>query len=225
MAASINDTARRLFAPLAPGYERWASILSLGQDRRWRAAMVAGLGLPPGGRVLDVAAGTGSISRLLAACGHRVVALDQSWEMLTHHRGGQAVEGQAEHLPFPDGAFDAVTFGYLLRYVDDPEECLRELARVVRPSGVLGMVEFGRPSGGWGLLWLVYTRLVLPAAALLIGSGWGEVGSFLGPSIDDFHRRYPGDALRWCWEAAGLLEVRTARPSLGGGLLMWGRRP
>ncbi|MGH8875706.1 MAG: class I SAM-dependent methyltransferase, partial [Acidimicrobiia bacterium] len=73
--------------------------------------------------------------------------------------------------------------------------------------------------------WLLYTRGVLPAAGRLIGPGWAEVGRFLGPSINDFHRRYPGDALHRCWQAAGLVEVRSAQPSLGGGLLMWGRKP
>lgn len=216
--------ARRLFAPLGCGYERWARLLSLGQDRRWRRAMVEGLEPPPGGAALDVAAGTGSITRLLDERGVRVVAVDQSREMLRHAGPIRAVVATAERLPFPDGAFEVVTFGYLLRYVADLDACLGELARVLRPGGSMGMVEFGRPGGMWRLPWRVYTRLLLPLAGRLIGDGWGEVGGFLGPSIDRFHDRFAAAELAERWESAGLVEVRWRSMSLGGGLIMWGRK-
>ena len=217
--------ALRLFAPIAGNYVRWAAVLSLGQDPRWRAAMVAGLKLSPQARVLDVAAGTGAITRLLEARGARVIAFDQSIEMLgvARRHGATAVRGTAEHLPFPDASFDGLTFGYLLRYVD-PAPTMRELGRVLRPGGEIGMVEFGRPSGIWGPWWWVYTRLVLPIAGATIGSGWRKVGSFLGPSIDAFYREFPDDRLAQVWESAGLVDVRVARRSLGGGLIMWARK-
>ncbi len=214
--------ARRLFSPIASSYERWAAILSLGQDRRWRGRMVAGLSLPAGSLTLDVAAGTGSISRLLEAAGYRVTALDLSQSMLARHRGRRRVLGRGDRLPFPAGTFEAVTFGYLLRYVDDVQACLEELARVVRPGGTLAMVEFGRPAGMWYLPWLFYTGTVLPVAGRLIDPGWGAVGRFLRSSIETFHRTYPD--LRVVWEAAGLAEVRAQSMSLGGGLVMWGRK-
>lgn len=224
---SVHRATRRLFAPLAPHYDRWSALLSLGQDPRWRGELVDGLGLPPAARVLDVAAGTGLISELLGGRGYAVIALDLSAEMLEHarRRGTSAVLGAAESLPFPDATFDGLTFGYLLRYVDEPLETMRELARVVRPGGVIGMVEFGRPRGVWGPPWWLYTRVGLPAAGLLAGSGWTRVGRFLGPSIDRFHRRFPGDAIVALWEAAGLTNVQVARPSLGGGLIVRARRP
>ncbi len=227
MSAPINSVAQGLFAPVATSYERWAAVLSLGQDRRWRERMVARFDLPPRSRVLDVAAGTGSISRLLERRGCSVVAVDQSPEMLrAGRRGGAArVLAQAERLPFPSDSFDGLTLGYLLRYVPDPATCLRELARVVRPGGRLGMVEFGRPRGIWRPLWWLYTRVLLPLAGSTIGSGWREVGRFLGQSIDTFDARYPGDALVDLWRTAGLEQVRLERPSLGGGLVMWARRP
>ncbi len=220
------EVARELFAPIAPTYERWARLLSLGQDARWRAVMVDGLRLPPGFRVLDVAAGTGSITRLMQARGLDVVSLDQSPEMvqMARGRGAAAVLATAERLPFADATFDAVTFGYLLRYVDDVPGCLRELARVVRPGGAIGMVEFGRPRGVWGPAWWLYTRLLLPVAGAAIRSGWGEVGRFLGPSIDAFARAYPPDRLAAEWRSAGMEAVELRRMSLGGGLVMWGRR-
>lgn len=224
---AINEQARALFAPLARDYERWSALLSLGQDPRWRAELVRDLPLAPRARVLDVAAGTGLITRLLEARGCEVVALDQSAEMLSaaHARGADAVLADAVHLPLSDASVDALTFSYLLRYVDDPAACMRELVRVVRPGGAVAMLEFGRPRGVAGPAWWLYTRIGLPVAGSLVGHGWGEVGRFLGPSIDSFHRRFPADALAGLWRDAGLVDVRVRRRSLGGGLLMWGRRP
>jgi demethylmenaquinone methyltransferase/2-methoxy-6-polyprenyl-1,4-benzoquinol methylase len=222
----IDRTAVQLFAPIARNYERWSAVLSLGQDPRWRAEMVAGLDCPPRSCVLDVAAGTGLITRLLEQRGHRVVSLDVSQEMLAQARLRDAVSirATADALPFASGAFDALTFSYLLRYVSDPAATMRELARVVRPGGRIGMLEFGRPSGIWRAPWWLYTRVGLPVAGLAAGAGWPRVGAFLGPSIDAFHRRWSPDALRAAWRTAGFTEVRVVRRSLGGGLLMWGTR-
>ena len=223
---SPPELARELFASIAPTYERWARVLSMGQDTRWRRAMVDGLGLSPGSRVLDVAAGTGSITRLMQSQGLDVVSVDQSHQMtqMSKQRGAKAVLATGEQLPFADGTFDGVTFGYLLRYVDDVSRCLEELARIVRPGGVVGMVEFGRPRGIWFPAWWLYTRTLLPMAGAVIRSGWWEVGRFLGPSIDAFARRHPTDRLAAEWRAAGIDDVRVRRMSLGGGLVMWGRR-
>ncbi|MDP3984577.1 MAG: class I SAM-dependent methyltransferase, partial [Acidimicrobiia bacterium] len=192
-----NETARWLFGAVAPNYEKWAAILSLGQDARWRRAMVDGLALPAGARVLDVAAGTGSISLLLERAGHQVVAVDLSQAMISEHRGRWRVLSRGERLPFADDSFDAVTFGYLLRYVDDPATCLRELRRVLRPGGVMGMVEFGLPTGLWYPPWQLYTGGLLPAAGRLIDPGWWEVGRFLRSSIEEFHRSHPDLGLLW----------------------------
>lgn len=216
-------TAARLFRGIAGDYQRWARILSLGQDGLWRRLMVGGIELEPGSLVLDVAAGTGSISRLLEARGYRVVAIDLSHEMLTQHSGRRRVRAVADNVPFPEKTFDAVTFGYLLRYVEDPGATLRELTRVLRPGGLVGMVEFGRPRGFVGWLWRLYTRAILPIAGAVIGSGWYQVGRFLGPSIERFHEDHP--ELTRDWEAAGLVDVTLERPSLGGGLVMWARQP
>jgi demethylmenaquinone methyltransferase/2-methoxy-6-polyprenyl-1,4-benzoquinol methylase len=224
---ALHETARRIFAPIAPNYDRWSALLSLGQDPRWRGELVEGLDLPAAARVLDVAAGTGLITRLLEARGHAVVALDLSGEMLrgARKRGAKAVLAAAEALPFQDGTFDGLTFGYLLRYVAEPRETLRELARVVRPGGAIGMVEFGRPRGIWGPPWWLYTRVGLPVSGVIAGRGWTHVGRFLGPSIDLFHRRFPGDGIVVLWESAGLTDVHVVRRSLGGGLIVWARRP
>jgi len=215
--------ARSLFQPIARNYERWASILSLGQDGRWRRALVGGLGVQPGSQILDVAAGTGSITRALLANGHHVVALDQSEEMiagLDAIRVGRLL-ATAERLPFREGEFDALTAGYLLRYVEDVPAAIQELARVVRPGGTVAMLEFGRPKGVWGPHWWLYTRVALPVAGSIIGSGWGEVGRFLGPSIDGLWSRNSPQGLARICEEAGLGQVRWQLMSLGGGFLIW----
>lgn len=223
VTSAPNQTARRLFASIAPTYERWARLLSLGQDGRWRREMVDGLSLPPGCKILDVAAGTGSITRRLQGNGHQVTAVDLSGEMLGLHPGPQRVQARAEMLPFEPDTFDALTLGYLLRYVDDPVAAMTELARVVKPGGRLGMVEFGLPEGLWKGPWVIYAGAILPTAGRIISPGWYEVGRFLKGSIENFHSRYPDPAL--VWRKAGLIEVEVRRMSRGGGLVMWARKP
>jgi demethylmenaquinone methyltransferase/2-methoxy-6-polyprenyl-1,4-benzoquinol methylase len=213
-------TARELFAPLGPTYDRYARLLSLGQDPRWRRFLVSRI--PPGARVLDVATGTGAVAVELRARGCEVVGVDQSPEMLAvaRARGLDVVEGRAESLPFGDASFDALTFTYLLRYVDDPVATLRELRRIVRPGGTIASLEFAVPRGLWRPLWELYVRVGLPAAGALISPGWREVGRFLGPSIRSFHARYD---LAGLWREAGIADVRTRRLSLGGGIVVWGK--
>jgi demethylmenaquinone methyltransferase / 2-methoxy-6-polyprenyl-1,4-benzoquinol methylase len=221
-------SARTLFAPLGPTYDRYSALLSLGQDPRWRRFLVSRLDVSAADTVLDVATGTGLVARELV---HRfdcsVVAVDQSPEMLgvagerTRGLPIRLVEARAEELPFADGEFAALTFTYLLRYVDDPQATVRELARVVRPGGTIAMLEFAVPRGGWRALWELWVRVGLPAAGRLISPGWHEVGRFLGPSIRGFWSRHdPVEVFR----AAGIEDVRARRLSLGGGIVVWGRR-
>ena len=189
--------------------------------------MVAHLSLNAGDRVLDVAAGTGSITRRLAASGAEVVSLDQSYEMLARavERSATGLVATAEELPFADNEFDALTFGYLLRYVDSVPQAMAEITRVVRPGGRVGMVEFGRPSGLWRWAWWGFTRIILPLAGRLISRPWFEVGIFLGPSIDAFADRWPPASLAAAWEEAGLVDVAVTHMSLGGGLVVTAKKP
>ena len=221
-------SARTLFAPLGPTYDRYSALLSFGQDPRWRRFLVARLDVGPHDTVLDVAAGTGLVTReLVRRFGCSVVALDQSPEMLavaaerTRDLPVRIVEGRAENLPFADGEFAGLTFTYLLRYVDDPAATVRELARVVRPGGTMAMLEFDVPRGVWRPAWELWVRAGLPAAGRVISPGWHEVGRFLGPSIRGFWRSYDPVAL---FRAAEFDDVRSSRLSLGGGVVVWGRR-
>ena len=218
--------AGRIFTGIAGSYDRVATVLSLGQDPRWRRALVDAIDARPTDRVLDVATGTGMVAQALHdQYGCTVVGLDQSADMLrmAAQRDGvyeAIVEGRAETLPFGDAAFDHLTFTYLLRYVDDPAATMRELARVVKPGGRVAMVEFGVPGGAWRPWWRLYTRIILPLAGRAVSARWSAVGAFLGPSIEGFHARHPAAAMERYWREAGLADVRTRRMSLGGGVVM-----
>jgi len=228
----VKDQALDLFAPLGPTYDRYAALLSFGQDPRWRHFLVSRMDVEPDARVLDVATGTAAVAiELVRRFGCRVVGLDQSGEMLAEARRRvdaaalsdriELVQGEAEQLTFDDASFDGLTFTYLLRYVTDPLATLRELARVVRPGGTIAMLEFGVPRGLVRPAWELWVRIGLPAAGMLISPGWREVGSFLGPSIREFHR---ANDLPVLWRSAGLEGVQSRRMSLGGGLVMWGHK-
>ena len=235
-AQERNRAARALFAPLAGTYDRYARLLSFGQDPRWRAFLVSRVGARPVHAVLDVATGTAAVAIELARrYGCTVVGVDQSSEMLAEGRRRLAAAGlagsidlreaRAEELPFEDASFDGLTFTYLLRYVQDPGATVRELARVVRPGGRIAMLEFFHPQSALPRLgWELYVRAGLPAAGRLISPGWAEVGRFLGPSVRDFWAGTPPDRLRELWHEAGIEDVNGRLLSLGGGIVVWGTR-
>jgi len=227
---SPPQLAERIFAPLGPTYGRWGRILSFGQDPRWRRFLVSRLDVGPEDTVLDVATGTGLVAvELVRRHGCRVVGVDRSAGMLAaaRERLGDRVElreGRAEELPFGAATFDALTFTYLLRYVDDPPAVLRELARVVKPGGTIAMLEFGLPRRLARPAWELYVRVGLPLAGRLISPAWHDVGRILGPSIRDFHEHWPAARLAQAWRDACIHDVQAERLSLGGGLVMWGTR-
>jgi demethylmenaquinone methyltransferase/2-methoxy-6-polyprenyl-1,4-benzoquinol methylase len=226
-----------LFAGLPRHYDLIAALFSFGQDPRWRRTMVGAVAPSSEDRVLDVATGTGMVAEaLVRGSGCSVVALDQSDQMLARARQRVAadellsgritvVPGQAEQLPYADGAFDALTFTYLLRYVDDPAATLRELARVVKPGGRIASLDFGVPPRRVArLLWRFYTRVGLPLLGRLVSRDWYEVGRFLGPSITGFYERQSVPQVVALWRQAGIEAVEVRRMSLGGGIVMWGVR-
>jgi demethylmenaquinone methyltransferase/2-methoxy-6-polyprenyl-1,4-benzoquinol methylase len=229
--------AIELFRGLPARYDELSAALSFWQDPRWRRALVDAVAPAAGERILDIATGTGMVAAELLArtrdC--TVVGLDQSAEMLARARARFAsgpdrervelVEGQAERLPFADESFDALTFTYLLRYVDDPPATMRELARVLKPGARIASLEFGVPPRPLPrLAWRFYTAVGLPVLGRMFSREWYEVGRFLGPSITGFYARHPLPAIAGYWEAAGLEDVRVRRMSLGGGVVMSARR-
>lgn len=232
-----NRFAQELFTPLPKRYDRLAEVLSMGQNGRWRRAMIDRIVVGSPRTVLDVASGTAGVALQLARrTSAEVVGVDLTMGMLDQGRQNidaaglsnrvRVVAARGEQLPFPDHTFDALTFTYLLRYVDDPKETLRELARVVRPGGTVASLEFFVPPDPlWRSLWWLYTRLLLPVAGFITGGrDWFRVGQFLGPNISEHYRRYPLSWTEDAWRAAGFVDVGVRVMSLGGGLVMWGRR-
>ena len=224
-----------LFEGLPARYDRVGALMSFGQDPRWRRALVAAVDPQPGERVLDVATGTGMVAFAHARRGCTVVGIDQSEQMLAAARAklrradfGLAarltfVPGEAERLPFDRASFDALTFTYLLRYVDDRAATLTELARVVKPGGRIGMLEFAVPrSRAARALWRLHTRWGLPLIGRSVSPAWLEVGRFLGPSIEQLYAQEPDFAA--LWRRAGIEQVQERRMSFGAGLVMRGVR-
>ena len=240
MATGLSERkrhARALFSGLPSTYDRMGALLSFGQDPRWRRFMVSRVPMiGPSGRVLDVATGTGMVAReVVRRTGASVVGVDLSEDML---RGGvqeteaagltdriRFVIGDGQRLPFADGTFDALTFTYLLRYVDDVGATLVELSRVVKPGGVMANLEFHVPENPvWQALWKVYTGAVMPAVGRSVSKAWFEVGRFLGPSISSFYERWPLERQLDAWRAAGVTDARARVRSLGGGVVIWGTK-
>ncbi len=235
-ATDRNSFAQDLFTPLPTRYDRLAELLSFGQNGRWRRAMVDQV-LPSDGVIADVASGTAGVAIQLARrSGAKVTGIDLTEQMLAQGRLNVAqagladrvtlVCGRAEQLPFPDASFDAMTFTYLLRYVDDPQATLTELARVVKPGGKVASLEFcSPPAPFWHAAWWLYTRTLLPAGGYPTGGReWFDVGRFLGPNISGHYRKYPVSWTVDAWGRAGFTDVGARLMSLGGGLVMWGTR-
>ena len=226
-----GDTeAQRIFDGIADEYERPARLFSFFQYNRWRRFLVGRLDLAPDASVLDVSTGTGLVASDIARTnGCRVVGLDLSRRMLAagRRRAGpiRLINGRAESLPFADGSFDAVVFTFLLRYVEDPQATLSEIARVLRHGGQLASLEFYLPQNPVArALWLAHTRGLMPVGMRLLSPGWRRVGSFLGHSISDFYREHTLEDLRRMWGHAGIGNVRTQVLSLGGAVVTWGRK-
>ena len=231
MAETRTGIARGLFAPLGPTYDRYANLLSFGQDPRWRQFLVSRLPVGPSDNVLDVACGTGAVAlELVRQKGCSVVGVDQSPEMLAEARQRvgdrvRLVEASAQELPFEDASFDGLTAAYLLRYLDDLPAGLRELARVLRPGATMSLLDFGVPPRPVPrVAWDLWVDVGLPLAGRAISPGWHEVGRFLGGSIRAFDERWPVPRLVTTMGDAGFEDVQARRLSLGGCTVLWGRR-
>jgi demethylmenaquinone methyltransferase/2-methoxy-6-polyprenyl-1,4-benzoquinol methylase len=217
-----------MFDHVANRYDLLNDVLSLGQDRLWRRAVVRAAGPVPGERVLDLAAGTGTSARTFTAAGAACVACDFSLGML---RTGAArlsprpaglafVAGDALRLPFADQAFDAVTISFGLRNVADPRLALTEMLRVTKPGGRLLICEFGHLK--WPALDAAYERYLttaLPAVARRLSRA-PDAYEYLAESIKDWPpqaelARQIADAgwsaVRWRDLTLGVVTLHAAR--------------
>jgi len=189
-----------MFDAIARRYDTLNHLLSLGLDRRWRARAIRELALTGRERVLDVCTGTGdlAVEALTSATGtaREVVGIDFAGEMLRHAsakagRMGLAarlrfVRGDATRLPCPDAVCEAVTVGFGIRNVLEPEAACREFFRVLRPGGRLAVLEFGMPRlPGIRAAYRWYFRSLLPRVGGLV-SRHGEAYAYLPASVEQF---------------------------------------
>ncbi|NHC14926.1 demethylmenaquinone methyltransferase [Motilibacter deserti] len=220
-----------MFDDVAPRYDLANGVLSLGQDRLWRRAVLRAVDPRPRDRVLDLAAGTGTSSLPFAAAGAQVVAADFSLGML---RAGHAkrsstpglafAAADALHLPFADGAFDAVTISFGLRNVSDTDLALRELLRVTRPGGRLVVCEFSTPTfRPFRTVYSGYLMRALPRVARRVGTN-GPAYAYLAESIsawpgqEDLARRVAGAGwqdVEWRDLTGGIVALHRGRKPLG----------
>jgi len=226
-----------MFDALAGRYDLMNDVLSMGQVRLWRKSVQRILRAGPGDRVLDLAAGTGTSSVSFAASGADVVACDFSLGML---QAGQArltksdplqaktrgrvsfAAGDALHLPFRDGTFDAVTISFGLRNVHGTRDALAEMRRVTRPGGRLVVCEFSTITiEPLDMLYRRYLTGVLPAIARRAARN-PEAYEYLSESIKDWpSQRDLADVIR----AAGWSAVKWRDLSLGVVSIHVGRNP
>jgi demethylmenaquinone methyltransferase/2-methoxy-6-polyprenyl-1,4-benzoquinol methylase len=205
-----------MFDAVAPRYEITNDLLSLGQDRRWRKAVVDAIAPQRGERVLDLAGGTGTSSEPFAAAGATVVPCDFSLGMLSVGKRARPrlafTAGDASRLPFADASFDAVTISFGLRNVVDPDLALREMKRVTRSGGRLVVCEFSHPtSKPFRTVYVEYLMRALPAVARLASSNPGAY-VYLAESI----RAWPDQpALAARIEGAGWSHVSWRNLSNG----------
>ncbi len=215
-AAYVNQ----MFDGIAQRYDLMNRLMTAGQDVRWRQLLVHAAALPAGGRLLDIAAGTGDIGfeALRQAPDSQVVAADFSLPMMEAGRAKRYshrlawLGADALRLPFADDSFDAVSSGFLLRNVVDVQAALAEQRRVVKPGGHVVCLETSPPPDNLLRPAIdLHLRVGIPTLGRLI-SGPGQAYSYLPQSSIAF---MPPDALADLFRAVGLREVRYRRLMLG----------
>jgi demethylmenaquinone methyltransferase / 2-methoxy-6-polyprenyl-1,4-benzoquinol methylase len=209
------DGVRRMFDRIAPVYDAMNRVMTAGLDRRWRRITVE-QAVRRGDRVLDACCGTGDLALAARGQGADVVGLDFSERMLERARAKSAdvewVHGDVLALPFGDASFDAVTVGFGVRNVDDLEAGLRELRRVLRPGGRIGILEITQPRGALAPFYRLWFDRVVPLLGKVLPGG--AAYTYLPASV----RRFPGpEALAALLESSGFTAVRFRR--FAGGIV------
>ena len=181
---------RSLFDQLSPNYDRLNRLFSLGMDIGWRRQLVAAVARQNPVRILDLACGSGDVTAMLreALPKAQVVGLDFSRPLLTQAKGRglpELTEADALKLPFADGSFDAVTIAFGLRNFSDRHAGLKEIARILKPGGVFGLLEFSPPPMPWKLFWNLYLHHLMPLVAQLVARQ-GDSFRYLAQSITHF---------------------------------------
>jgi demethylmenaquinone methyltransferase/2-methoxy-6-polyprenyl-1,4-benzoquinol methylase len=204
---------RRLFDTISPRYDLLNRVMTFGMDVGWRRRTVRELALPAGSLVLDLACGTGDLCRELRAAGHRPVGIDFSHGMLSAARtDAPLVEADILRLPVSDAAADGATCGFALRNVVSLPDLFAEIARVVRPSGRIALLETAEPDGALMRLGhRLYVRRVVPVLGGLLSDR--EAYTYLPRSAAYLP---PAGELLAMLRAAGFADAR--RLPLAGGI-------
>ncbi len=209
------DGVRAMFDRIAPVYDAMNRVMTAGLDGRWRAATAAAV-VRPGDRVLDSCCGTGDLALACLRAGGQVTGLDFSERMLERAREKSSdvdwVQGDALALPFEDASFDAATVGFGVRNLADLEGGLRELRRVLRPGGRLGILEITRPRGVLAPFYRLWFDGVVPLLGKVLPGG--SAYTYLPASVRRFPR--PED-LAALLQTVGFEDVRYRR--FAGGIV------
>jgi len=228
---SAEDHARRvreMFAKISPRYDLLNHLLSANIDLRWRRRVVRKLKplLTKDARVLDVGCGTGDLSiELFEKTAAHVTGIDFCRPMLTLAKAKAPrlafIEGDALRLPFADASFEGLTIGFALRNLASVEEGLGELLRVLKPNGVVAILEFSQPVGSvFRRLVGFYNRNLLPRIGGVLSGSRGAY-EYLPDSISKFPDQ---ETLRAMMRVAGFEDVRFENLSGGIVALHTGRR-
>ena len=197
-----------MFDDVAATYDLTNTLLSFGQDRRWRGIVRDAVDPQSGQKILDLAAGTGASSVAFAKPGVKVIAGDFSKGMLAvgrkRHPEIEFVFADATKLPFKDNEFDAVTISFGLRNVNEPKAALSEMYRVLKPGGKLLVLEFSKVPAALQKPYDLYSFQVLPWLGQKI-AGDAESYRYLAESI----RMHPDqETLKTMMQDAGLENVQ-----------------
>ena len=227
-----RETLRVMFGRIAPGYDRFNTLLSFGQHHRWRRFAARQCRFPPGGLALDVGVGTADFALEVIGKTGRAIGVDPCEPMMRAgveklcRRGARErvllVAGEAEHLPVAGDRFDCATTGFTLRNVTDIDQTFAEMARAVRPGGRVVALEIAKPRiPGFAPLFFLYFYRLSPLLARLFG-GDPEAYQYLPHSLKEFRSREElADSMR----RAGLIEVRWYDLSGGSVAVHIGTKP
>lgn len=226
-AAKVND----LFARIARRYDLLNDLQSFGLHRNWKRRVLELAGVQPGNRALDLCCGTGDIAFGLAKRGAETTGLDFSPQMLeiaaqrhlkSPHPNLKFIQGDAQHLPFADNQFDAVTVGYGLRNLTSWERGVEEMARVARPGGRLIVLDFGKPPNAlWRAVYFTHLKLSVPLIGLLF-CGNASAYAYILESL----KHYPAQlAVAEKMRALKLENIRVINLLGGAMAINYGEKP
>jgi demethylmenaquinone methyltransferase/2-methoxy-6-polyprenyl-1,4-benzoquinol methylase len=219
----MSTEVRQMFSSIATKYDVTNEVLSFGIHRLWRRSAVRLSGAKEGSAVLDCATGTGDLAlafkRKVGASG-RVMGTDFCKEMLDNAPAKAAREGlqiefqvaDAMDLPFADNTFDVASIAFGIRNVDDPVKCLKEMGRVVRPGGRVVVLEFGQPTGVFGALFRLYSKVIMPTIGGLL-TGNRAAYEYLPRTSAAFPA---GDKFLSLMDQSGAYKERVAHPMTFG---------